>query len=156
MHAQTHLDDDLLQHNKHERQGEQTREESNSNAELEDARERSTAEGRKLATRRHVLLPTASTPPSPTPAPATLPLRLQYTDPSTPAGGFGQQQAFFSQRPRSLSEGRAKAMGDARYRAVGFLPATLPSDLDNAWALTSAPQSISFPQRPAWVTLAPR
>ncbi|KAF7360915.1 hypothetical protein MSAN_01121400 [Mycena sanguinolenta] len=67
-----------------------------------------------------------------------------FGDPSTPIGEFGQQQAF-SQRPRSLSQGQAQAAGEAGYGAVGFLPTTLPSDLNNAWAsASSGPQSISL------------
>ncbi|KAJ6447823.1 hypothetical protein C8R45DRAFT_1084617 [Mycena sanguinolenta] len=73
-------------------------------------------------------------PPSPTPSkskhkPPPPPPALSYpypAEPGTPVGEFGQQQAFFSQRPRSLSQGgQALAAGEGGYGAVGFLPTTV-------------------------------
>ncbi|KAJ6454326.1 hypothetical protein C8R45DRAFT_944583 [Mycena sanguinolenta] len=74
-------------------------------------------------------------PPPPPPA-----LSYPYpSEPGTPVGEFGQQQAFFSQRPRSLSQGQqALAAGEGGYGAVGFLPTTVPVDINVPCASTSS------------------
>ncbi|KAJ6447826.1 hypothetical protein C8R45DRAFT_1047308, partial [Mycena sanguinolenta] len=88
---------------------------------------------------------TASTPskskhkPPPPPPALSYPYPSSTPQPGTPVGEFGQQQAFFSQRPRSLSQGQqAQAAGEGGYGAVGFLPTTVPVDINVPWASTSS------------------
>jgi hypothetical protein len=108
---------------------------------------------------------TASTPSKskhkPPPASATLPLPSL---PGTPTGEFGQQQAFYTggaqygpgggQYQSTVATaplGRARSAslppagpGEAGYGAVGFLPTTLPADLNIPWAgAPSQSQSLS-------------
>jgi hypothetical protein len=104
------------------------------------------------------------------PASATLPLLPSL--PGTPTGEFGQQQVFYTggtqygpgggQYQSTVATaplGRARCaslppagLGEAGYGAVGFLPTTLPADLNTPWA--SAPSqsqslSASTGSRPA-------
>ncbi|KAJ6453980.1 hypothetical protein C8R45DRAFT_1192448 [Mycena sanguinolenta] len=85
---------------------------------------------------------TASTPSKSKHKPPPPPPALSYpypAEPGTPVGEFGQQQAFFSQRPRSLSQGgQAQAAGEGGYGAVRFLLTTVPVDLNTPWASTSS------------------
>ncbi|KAJ6447857.1 hypothetical protein C8R45DRAFT_1115653 [Mycena sanguinolenta] len=87
---------------------------------------------------------TASTPskskhkPPPPPPALSYPYPSSTPQPGTPISEFGQQQAFFSSRPRSLSQGQAQAAGEGGYGAVGFLPTTAPADINVPWASTSS------------------
>ncbi|KAJ6453990.1 hypothetical protein C8R45DRAFT_1038642, partial [Mycena sanguinolenta] len=94
---------------------------------------------------------TASTPskskhkPPPPPPALSYPYPSSTPQPGTPIGEFGQQQAFFSHRPRSLSQGQqAQAAGEGGYGAVGFLPTTVPADLNVPWASTSSSSSAAI------------